>query len=320
MRVFVSSTFFDLIDVRSEIADLLRSLGVTPVLSDDKLSDFTVKSDVNVIETCLINVKSCDQVIVVLDKRYGPKLGEFGFDDVSATHLEYRHAVKQKKPIHFYVRDRLEADYTIWKKNRRKKNVKLSWVGEEYLGLLELLQEHSQLKANAKTSNWYTTFTSSVDLKASLRRYFETTFRPQQLVEAISQNRFPLFDVELDLEMIDRSLVQSLSFRCKTTNIGLAAAFNFRTYWQGKAVDQEQEAIMAPGQSTSMCSIYNLGPKHKGAESTLFIEYESGMGVRVIDEFRISGRVVPGNVAISGAHLEKRTFSQADKPLLEIVE
>ena len=42
MRVFVSSTVFDLLDVRAEVAELLRDLGIAPVMSDEKLSDFAV--------------------------------------------------------------------------------------------------------------------------------------------------------------------------------------------------------------------------------------------------------------------------------------
>lgn len=116
MRVFISSTVFDLIDVRAELGELCRSVGIIPVLSDDKLSDFRVQPDENSIQTCLTNVESCDEFVLILNRRYGPRLGKFGFDDISATDLEYRKAVDRKIPIHFYVRDRLDADYSIWKK------------------------------------------------------------------------------------------------------------------------------------------------------------------------------------------------------------
>ncbi len=75
MKVFISSTCYDLIDVRCELDDFLKSLGLLPVLSDSYLSDFEVQYDKNSIETCLVNVRSADIVIVILDKRYGPRLG-----------------------------------------------------------------------------------------------------------------------------------------------------------------------------------------------------------------------------------------------------
>lgn len=120
MRVFISSTCFDLIDVRAELAEQLKLIGITPILSDDKLSDFKVKPDVNSIETCLINVESCEEFILILDRRYGASLKDCGFDDFSATHLEYKRALENKIPVRVYVRDRLEADYSSWKRNGRE--------------------------------------------------------------------------------------------------------------------------------------------------------------------------------------------------------
>ena len=92
MQIFLSSTAFDLLDVRAEIAATLQSLGVKPVLSDDKLSDFRVRHDADSIETCLVNLEACEEVILVLDQRYGPSLGGAGFDNVSATHLDLKQA------------------------------------------------------------------------------------------------------------------------------------------------------------------------------------------------------------------------------------
>ena len=123
MKVFISSTVFDLLDVRAEVADLLQSCGIKSVLSDDKLSDFTIQADKNSIETCLVNADACDEMIVILDKRYGPRLGKHGYDDVSATHLEYRHFLKTKRQVHFFVRDRLEGAHGIWKSNGRRTDI-----------------------------------------------------------------------------------------------------------------------------------------------------------------------------------------------------
>jgi hypothetical protein len=173
MRVFVSSTIHDLVDIRGEIEQLLRELGVSPVMSDHKLSEFNLAFDANSIETCLLNVESSDAVIVVLDQRYGPLLGDYGFANVSATHLEYNHAKLHRKPIYFYVRDRLEADFNIHRKNKATDDVKFSWVLPKDQGLFVFLGEHRELRVNSHDNNWFSIFTSSVDLKESIRQHFE---------------------------------------------------------------------------------------------------------------------------------------------------
>jgi len=197
MRVFISSTVYDLIDVRAELAEQLRTLGITPVLSDDKLSGFSIQQhDINSIETCLVNVDSCDEVVLILDKRYGPTLEKVGYEKISATHLEYRRAIEKGIPVRVYVRDHLLADFTVWKRNKRSEAITLPWISEtKDFKLFALLEEHAKLQADATTSNWYSTFTSSIDLKAAISKHFEKRILPERLVQLIQDNEFPLFDV-----------------------------------------------------------------------------------------------------------------------------
>jgi len=109
-RVFVSSTVFDLVDVRAELDALLREMHLTPVLSDSNLSDFSVEPNMNSVECCLDNLRKCDVVIVILCQRYGPQIPLLEGGRCSATHLEYLEAKKKGLPIFLYARDRLEVD------------------------------------------------------------------------------------------------------------------------------------------------------------------------------------------------------------------
>lgn len=165
MRIFISSTCYDLIDIRAEINYVLNKSGLKSIMSDQANSDFNIKTNTNSIETCLINLRNSDIVVIILSKRYGPKLGKAGFENISATHLEYKEAVKENKTILFYMRDRLEADYNLYRKT--KDASKLSWVGEKDLGLFNMIEEHSKL-TNTNNNNWYYAFTNSIDLKERL--------------------------------------------------------------------------------------------------------------------------------------------------------
>lgn len=220
MKVFISSTVYDLIDIRAELAELLRAQGVTPVLSDDPLSDFDSRHPCNSIRTCLINIESCDEVIIILDQRYGPRLGKYGFEDVSATHLEYKKAMELAKPIHFYVRDRLEADYSIWKRNGRSDKVKNVWIkSDDDYGLFECLDERIKLKTGSH-SNWYSCFTSSIDLKAAIAKLYKTKLLPVRLVHAIQTNTFPMFNIKLNATCETIAFQKELTLRADLTNVG----------------------------------------------------------------------------------------------------
>ncbi len=87
--VFVSSTCFDLVDVRSEVYEHLRGIGLNVLMSDEPHSEFSVVPTLDSISTCLVNVRAADVFICILSQRYGPLLGEKNFPNISATHLEY---------------------------------------------------------------------------------------------------------------------------------------------------------------------------------------------------------------------------------------
>lgn len=180
MKVFISSPCYDLCDLRAELSEDLRDLGVEPVLSNDPESGFRVpiEPDINSIEACLVNLRASDLVIVVLSQRYGPALPP-PFEQVSATHLEYREAVRLKKKIGFYTRTDLEAEFCVWRKTRRKSGGQISpaFVSESDAGgLFSLIEEHRKLvdpDGTVERNNFFTTYRTSVDLRATIRRAIE---------------------------------------------------------------------------------------------------------------------------------------------------
>jgi len=190
--VFIASTTFDLIDVRAELEELIQEIGLTPLLSDSATSDFTVLRDKNSIETCLVNVRASNYFIAVLSQRYGPSLAGAGFPDLSATHLEYREAKENNLPVYFYVRDRLESDYRIWRSNDKPKSLNLLWVKQKDFRLFDLIEEHQGLRTSSPTSNWYQTFRNSVELKNLVRRNLRIPAGRAGLERAITENNIPI--------------------------------------------------------------------------------------------------------------------------------
>ena len=86
-KVFISSTVYDLVDARAEIKDYLEKLGMVPVLSDHPDSDFKTFGDENSIDTCVINLRRIDIVVLILSQRNGAVVGPSEYEIYSATHL-----------------------------------------------------------------------------------------------------------------------------------------------------------------------------------------------------------------------------------------
>ncbi len=112
LEVFISSTCYDLTDLRSELAASLKESGCIVRLSEDPMSGFNVDPSGDSIETCLRNVEASDVVICILDRRIGSPLPE-RFDKMSATECEVRHArtLNPQKPVFYFVRNAALADF-----------------------------------------------------------------------------------------------------------------------------------------------------------------------------------------------------------------
>jgi hypothetical protein len=199
-RVFVSSTCYDLLDLRASLEVTLRACGLLPVMSDRPTSEFTNPGDKNSIETCLVNLRSCERCIVILSQRYGPSLNKAGFDDVSATHLEYREAVKAGIPVGVYVRDRLWAEHNLAKRNA---GMATAWAkAEDAQRLFAFIDEHETL-VNGDKPNWMWPFTSSVELCDRVLRDLGGTASAAMIRMLSDQGRLPQFSITVNKRAAD---------------------------------------------------------------------------------------------------------------------
>jgi hypothetical protein len=256
-KVFISSTCYDLIDVRAEIKALLEDMGFEAQLSDDDLdSAFEVSGDIDKtsIQECLDNVNTCDCFLLVLSQRYGPPLGKVGYDDVSATHLEYQEFIRRKErgdkvKLFVYVRDRLFQDFSTWRANR-KQVIKHPWVPEkDSERLFGFLDEVSKLNAHDGkdgTNNWFTRFRDSTTLKDVIRRHLNVLSPRALLARLVRDRRMALVGVTAALPGTEHQTVRDVAFspinhqglkagdgfqaqvKFRVTNLGDVAALNLK--------------------------------------------------------------------------------------------
>ena len=323
MRIFLSSTVYDLIDVRAELYELFKEMGMDPIMSDVPDSNFEVLTDKNSIETCLINVDKSDFVVIVLSQRYGPSLAKAGFGDYSATHLEYLRALENRKPVYMYIRDRLAADYAIWRKAKNKEEIaSFAWVDRRNVKLFELLKQHSKLSKKRPSSNWYKTFRDSFELKNIIRSDFKYTAARTTIRRLLSLNQFPLLVPELNVDTGGIHTGSKLVFRVQIKNAGGAPAFNFFPEWLGENLEHIEEpdmnrpkSILPPGDGSIMTAIYQLGPGHTGTTLCLSLSYSNADGYRITELYDAKAYLQADNglSVLSGCVLRERSF-EVGKP------
>ncbi len=96
-RIYISSTYKDLIEQRKTAAQVIKSLDHHAVCMEDY-----VTSSIRPLDKCLADVRSCDVFIGIFAWRYGsiPK-----GHDKSITHLEYEEARKKGIPCLIFLLD-----------------------------------------------------------------------------------------------------------------------------------------------------------------------------------------------------------------------
>ncbi len=110
--LFVSSTCYDLAQLRADIRDFAEAAGLEPILSE--LDSFPVNPSQSTINNCLDAVRNrADLFLLVIGNRYG-SITDTG---KSITNLEYIEAASRGIPRYVFVKTEIITVLPIWKQN-----------------------------------------------------------------------------------------------------------------------------------------------------------------------------------------------------------
>jgi hypothetical protein len=112
-RIFVSSTFFDLTQVREDIRTAISQIGHDPLLSE--FPSFPVLPDLSTIENCKRNVREHTDIFVLI---VGGRRGSLDSDtNKTITNLEYETAKQNGIDTFVFVNKAVLNLVPIWEKN-----------------------------------------------------------------------------------------------------------------------------------------------------------------------------------------------------------
>ncbi len=161
--VFLSSTCYDLSQVRKDLESFIESMGLLPILSES--SSFPVNPNIDAIENCLTIVKEkADIFILVVGGRYGSKTE----NGKSVTNLEYLEAKVKDIPCYVFVQKPVLTALPIWRKNR-------SCDFSEIVDSTRLFEFVNSLY-DSKEKNWVFHFESAQDIIGILRKQLAYLF------------------------------------------------------------------------------------------------------------------------------------------------
>lgn len=112
VRIFVSSTFFDLSQVREDIRSTIMQLGHEPLLNE--YPSFPVNPSLDTIENCKKAVRSSDFLVLIIGGRRGsldPASGK------SITNIEFETATESGIDCFIFINEQVMTVLEVWKTN-----------------------------------------------------------------------------------------------------------------------------------------------------------------------------------------------------------
>lgn len=174
-KIFLSSTCFDLIDLRAEIKASLEEIGYVVYISE--ASDFPVDTKISTYDNCLEVVRQCDIYLLIIHTRYGsPFRGtteitlpdEFAGGEPSVTVAEYLTALDAGLEVRIWVRDFIWTASTNVNAGRADLDPDAlpPGIDPSVFSFIEYIKNHPH-----EGGSWINQFHSVVDLKASITHW-----------------------------------------------------------------------------------------------------------------------------------------------------
>ncbi|MBO1910232.1 DUF4062 domain-containing protein, partial [Microvirga sp. 3-52] len=138
LKVFVSSTCYDLSIVRSQLRTFLNAMGYNPIMSD--YNDVLFDPRIHTHSSCIDEVGNSDMLILIIGSRFGGKgvpeavekvdtgiikdntstpLSEVR-ENLSITQLEVLKAIEESIPIYTFIEQQVWHDHELYERNKDK--------------------------------------------------------------------------------------------------------------------------------------------------------------------------------------------------------
>lgn len=209
MRVFVSSTCYDLDILRSELRPFITGIGYEPVMSD--YSDVLYDPRAHTHDSCVKEVLSCDMVVLIIGSRFGgiavptafaqldldalqnlttkPTLLE-AKERLSITQLEVLKAVEQSVPVYAFVDEKVMHDHHVYERNKDKPDVieRIEFPSIQKKDTAKYIFEFINFLAHRVTNNSITPFSRLEEIRAHLLSQWSQLFQ-RLLMESRNHTR-----------------------------------------------------------------------------------------------------------------------------------
>lgn len=165
-RVFLSSTFYDLKQVRAEIERFLKSIGYDAVMHERGGIPYGSKE--NLEEYCHREIQNVDILISVIGGRFGTHSNHQPY---SISQQELKTALELGVPVYIFVETAVLAEYKTYLKNKALTQVEYHYVDD--INIYKFIEEVHSLPNN----NPVASFASAAEIVDFLRDQWAGLFQ-----------------------------------------------------------------------------------------------------------------------------------------------
>ena len=97
-RVFISSTYYDLKEVRNNLGNFVMNLGYEPIMHERASVAYTQEKPLE--DDCYHELASCDIAVCVIGSKFGSQSSN---NDLSITMNEIEGAIKLRKKVYIFI-------------------------------------------------------------------------------------------------------------------------------------------------------------------------------------------------------------------------
>lgn len=113
-KVFISSTCYDLMQIRDTLFEFVKSYYYEPILSEK--GDVFFHPDLHTHESCINELENCQLFILIIGGRFG---GNYKMNlNKSVTNAEYEAARIKKIPVFTFIKREVYEDHRVYQKNK----------------------------------------------------------------------------------------------------------------------------------------------------------------------------------------------------------
>ena len=177
LNIFVSSTCYDLSQIRTDISEFIINAGHNAILSE--FENFPISPDLNTVENCIKIVKENADILVLI---IGARYGNVSDNGKSITNNEFLVARQKGIPIFCFIDKHILSALSFWRNNR---NADFTYIVDD----VQIFEFIDEIRNNSKI--WTFPFERAQEIVSTLKIQLSYLFKSSLIAKKIFDNEIP---------------------------------------------------------------------------------------------------------------------------------